>query len=276
MEFSICSWTFGNEPIESIMKFVKNTGYDSIEIHASLAVTDPEKVNQLSQKYDLKISGLTGDADWPNENKDLANRNPINRKKAIEYFKEQIKAVKNVNGKYLVVCPSSVGKFTQMGEGRDDWDWAVSSVQQLTEIASKFDIKIIIEPLNRYESCVVNTSDDAYRFVKEVNHPIVKTLLDTYHMNIEESDLIGSIRKVQDILDVMHVADNNRQGLGRGIIPFDKIFSELKNSNFDGPIVVECCAPGSNPFSANKDSENMKWIYKYAEESLIYLKKQFC
>ncbi|SMQ86999.1 Sugar phosphate isomerase/epimerase [Bacillus sp. OV166] len=238
MELSICSWTFGEEPIEKVAKFVKDTG-------------------------------------WPDENKDLANRNPVNRKKAIEYFKRQIEAVNNVNGRYLIVCPSAVGKSAPMGNGKEDWEWAVDSIHQLTEKASELDVKLIIEPLNRYESCIVNSADDAYRFVNEINHPIVKTLLDTYHMNIEEKDMVEPFRRIFEMVEVVHVADNNRQGLGRGQLPFQQIFSELQSLKYDGTIVVECCTPGANPFSADKGRDNMQWMYKYAEESLVYLKKWF-
>ena len=273
MEFSICSWTFGDAPIDKVMRFVKKTGYDAIEIQASQAIQYSQLINQLSEELDLKISGLTGDADWPNEHKDLANRNPQKRNKAIEYFKRQIQATHLIQGKYLVVCPSTVGKSARMGQGTEDWDWAIDSVRQLTYAAEQVDIELIIEPLNRYESCIVNSADDASRFVREINHPKVKTLIDTYHMNIEETDMISPIQKVADILSIVHVADNNRQGLGRGQISFESFFTELQRSKFKGTIVVECSAPGANPFSAEKD--NMDWIYVYAEESLAFLKKGF-
>jgi sugar phosphate isomerase/epimerase len=275
MELSICSWTFGEEPIEKVVNFVKDTGYDAVELHASLAISNPHYINNLTKEIDLKISGLTGDAGWPDENKDLANRNPVNRKKAIEYFKRQIEAVKNVNGRYLIVCPSAVGKSAPMGDGKEDWEWAIDSIHQLTERAAECDVKLIIEPLNRYESCIVHSADDAYRFVNEINHPIVKTLLDTFHMNIEEKDMIEPFRRINEIVEVVHVADNNRQGLGRGKLPFKQIFSELQSLKYEGTIVVECCAPGANPFRANKGKNNMKWMYIYAEESLSYMKKCF-
>ena len=117
----------------------------------------------------------------------LANKNALNRQKAVDYFKRQIECVKVVGGDYLIVVPSAVGKFRAMGvDTTEDWKWAVESVCKLTETAANNQVTLVIEPLNRYESCIVNTAEDVSRFVKEVDHPNVRALLDTYHMNIEE------------------------------------------------------------------------------------------
>jgi len=273
MKFSICSWTFGNIPIEKTMEFVSKTGYDAIEIRADINNYNWNKISHLAKELSLEIGGLTGDTGWPNEEQDLANSNPNNRKKAIDYFKRQVEAVKEVEGDYLVICPSAVGKIALLGSDGEDWKWAVNSVQQLTTLADELDVKLVIEPLNRYESCLVNTAQQAVDFVKDVDHPKVKMLLDSYHMNIEEKDMESPFLLVQDHLEIIHVADSNRQGLGRGHINFEQFFSGIKKSEFDGYVIVECSAPGSNPFQADKGYPAMDQIYTYATESLEYLKR---
>lgn len=275
MKFSICSWTFGNAPIEEVMKFVAKTGYDAIEIRAAVDHYNWNELLQLSKDLSLEIGGLTGDTGWPNEEQDLANRNPLNRSKAVDYFKRQIEAVKQVEGNYIVVCPSAVGKAAPMGNPGEDWKWAMESVHQLTDLASELDVTLVIEPLNRYESCIVNNAEDVLRFVQEANHPKVKTLLDTYHMNIEDQDMETPFEKLKDHLEIIHVADSNRQALGRGHINFEKVVSGIKKSGFNKTIVVECSAPGANPFQADKGPLAMESIYTYAIESLAYLKKSF-
>ncbi|MED0894435.1 sugar phosphate isomerase/epimerase family protein [Aneurinibacillus migulanus] len=99
----------------------------------------------------------------------------------------------------------------------------------------------------------------------DVAHSKVKAMLDTYHMNIEEEDMESPFITVKDVLEVVHVADSNRQALGRGHIPFNQVFSGIQKTGFDGTVVVECCAPGPNPFEADKGTPSMDWIYKYAE-----------
>jgi len=92
-------------------------------------------------------------------------------------------------------------------------------------------------------------------------------------MNIEEKDMESLFLLVQDYLEIIHVADSNRQGLGRGHINYEQFFSGVKKFEFDGYVIVECSAPGSNPFQADKGYPAMEQIYAYATESLEYLKK---
>ncbi|WP_127490254.1 sugar phosphate isomerase/epimerase family protein [Paenibacillus ehimensis] len=275
MKFSICSWTFGNVPIEKVMKFVAQAGYDAIEIRAAVNEYNWKELLRLSKELSLEIGGLTGDTGWPREEQDLANRYETNRKSAIDYFKRQIEAAKEVEANYLVVCPSAVGKSAPMGNTGEDWKWAVDSVQQLTDKASELDITLVIEPLNRYESCIVNTAEHALKFVQEVGHPKVKTLLDSYHMNMEEKDMKTPFLTVKDHLEILHVADSNRQALGRGHINFAEFVTGYKQAAFDGMVVVECSAPGPNPFQADKGMPAMELIYTYATESLLFLKQHF-
>lgn len=273
MRFSVCSWIFGDQPIERTIKFVSTIGYDEIELDAVTALNETSKVKRLINEVNLSVGGITGDTAWPDETKDLANCDEFNRKKAIQYFKEQLKAAGELNAKYLVVCPSAVGKVSLLGKGKDDWKWAIDSVQQLCDTAASEEVELIIEPINRYESSIVNSAYDAYRFVNEIGHPSTKMLVDTYHMNIEEADPINAIKKVSDKLAVFHVADNNRKGVGMGQIDFNSIFMTLKDIEYKGPIVLECMAPGANPFSANK--REMQSLNTFVKESLKYMERSF-
>jgi len=276
MRFSICSWTFGNTPIEEVFKLVSSSGYKSIDLTAVVDSCDWAEAARLAERSSLEISGLTCDSGWPAEDHDLANKSAANRQKAIDYFKRQIDCVKIVGGDYLIVVPSAVGKFRSMGDNTsEDWKWAVESVCSLTETAANNRVTLVIEPLNRYESCVVNTAEDVSRFVKEVNHPNVRALLDTYHMNIEESDIEKAFLAVQDCLEVVHFADSNRRAIGRGHIDFRPVVSGMKTIGFDKTIVLDCTAQGPDPFKADKGTTTPQTMAEYAKESLAKLKEWF-
>jgi len=273
VKFSVCSWIFGNQLIEDTINYVAEVGYDQIELDAATAIRETVKVKKLINEVDISIGGITGDAAWPNLSKDLANPDVSNRKKAIQYFKEQLKVAGELRAKYLVVCPSAVGKTTLYGENSEDWKWAIDSVQQLCNTATIEETDLIIEPVNRYESSIVNSANDAYQFVNEIKHSKVKMLVDTYHMNIEETNSVDAIKEVADKLAVFHVADNNRKGLGMGQINFNTIFTALTEIQYKGPVVLECMASGANPFSANK--KEMHDLNDYVEQSLICMKKLY-
>ncbi|MGN7233464.1 sugar phosphate isomerase/epimerase family protein [Priestia megaterium] len=274
MKFSICSWTFGDIPLEKTMEFVANTGYDGIEIRAAVDNYNWNDIRKHAENLNLEISGLTGATGWPNEEQDLANASADNRKKAVAYFERQIEAVKEVGGEYLVVCPSAVGKTAPMGTPGEDWKWAIDSVQKLTRKAEEMDITLVIEPLNRYESCIVNTGAQGVDFVDEINHPKVKMLLDSYHMNIEDPDFESPFSNAGNKLHILHVADSNRRAIGRGHIDFTPFISGIKKVDFDGYVVVEATAPGPNPFQPNKGA-NMDMIYTFTKENLTFLQNNF-
>ncbi|MCG7336289.1 sugar phosphate isomerase/epimerase [Sporosarcina sp. ACRSM] len=276
MRYSICSWTFGNIPIEKVFDRVSIAGYKHIDMQALVNDYNWKKVKQLAKDYSLEINGLLCDSGWPVEEHDLANANRGNRQQAVDYFKRQIECVKMVEGNYLIVVPSAVGKHSLLGTDKsEDWKWAIESVCNLTETAKENGIILVIEPINRYESCIVNNSDDLLNFVLEVNHPNVKGLLDTYHMNIEESNVKEAFLKLKDWIEVVHFADSNRQGLGRGQIDFEKIVSVMKEIGFNKTVVLECTAPGPNPFSADKGEKTVQIMSTYAEESLLKLQEWF-
>jgi D-psicose/D-tagatose/L-ribulose 3-epimerase len=113
------------------------------------------------------------------------------------------------------------------------------------------------------------------RFVKEVDHPKVRALLDTYHMNIEESDIEKAFLTVRDCLEVVHFADSNRPALGRGHIDFQPAVSGMKAIGFDRTIVLECTVPGPDPFRADKGDTTAQTMATYASESLAKLKEWF-
>lgn len=275
MKFSICSWVFGEKPIQEIMKFASETGYDEIEVHANVEAYDWDQIKKYSQDYHISIRGLSGDAGWPNEETDMAHADPRTRDKAVTHFKRQVDAAYTVGAEYIVVSPSAPGKSAPLGNGEEDWNWAIESVKKLASYANERGIDLIMEPLNRYESCLLNNARQAKQFIKEVNHPNVKTMLDTFHMNIEETSLSKPFVELGDDLAHIHVADSNRKGIGRGRLPFDEVASVIKETGYNGTITVECLAPGIDPFDANKGSENMEWIYTYAQESLEKLHQLF-
>lgn len=275
MKFSICSWIFGDQPIEDVMTFVSKVGYDEIEVHAAVDAYDPHQIKQHAVNLGLDIRGLSADAGWPQEDTDLSHLNPDTRKAAIDHFKRQIDVAHNMQADYLVLSPCAPGKAVPLGNGQEDWDAAIASIRTLASYADERGVDLMLEPLNRYESCLLNNARQGKRFVEEVNAPNVKTMLDTFHMNIEETNLKAPFVELGDALGHIHVADTNRGGLGRGRLPFDEVVSGIQASGYDGTMTLECLAPGVNPFEANKKADHMTWLDTYAEESLEKLHQWF-
>jgi D-psicose/D-tagatose/L-ribulose 3-epimerase len=100
-------------------------------------------------------------------------------------------------------------------------------------------VKLGIEPLNRYETDFINTVDEGLKLCELIDHPNVGLLLDSYHMNIEEKNVCQSIEKAKDKLFHFQVAENDRGVPGTGSINWTAIFSTLKKINYNKNVTLE-------------------------------------
>lgn len=99
---------------------------------------------------------------------------------------------------------------------------------------------LAVEVVNRYESSLVNTAEEAVKYVDEVGSPNCKILLDTYHMNIEEDSFAGAIKLVGNRLGHFHVGESNRRPpCENGKMPWNEITNALKEIDYQGAIVME-------------------------------------
>jgi D-psicose/D-tagatose/L-ribulose 3-epimerase len=116
---------------------------------------------------------------------------------------------------------------------------SVDAIRSLAARASSLGVRLSLEVVNRYETNLINTGRQALEYLKEVDRPDVSVHLDTYHMNIEESDLFQPILDVGDRLGYVHIGESHRGYLGTGSVDFGSAFRALDRISYDGPIVFE-------------------------------------
>jgi D-psicose/D-tagatose/L-ribulose 3-epimerase len=100
-------------------------------------------------------------------------------------------------------------------------------------------LKIALEPLNRFESDLVNNVDDVKRLIADINHPAAGVMLDGFHMNIEERDVEAAIIKAGDQLLHMQVSENYRGTPGTGQTRWDAYRRGLEAINYQGVVSIE-------------------------------------
>jgi D-psicose/D-tagatose/L-ribulose 3-epimerase len=96
-----------------------------------------------------------------------------------------------------------------------------------------------LEVCNRYETNVVNTARQALTLADDIGEDNVFLHLDTYHMNIEEDDLVRPVHEVGDRLGYVHIGENHRGYLGSGHLDFTGFFHALTDIHYTGPITFE-------------------------------------
>ena len=174
---------------------------------------------------------------------DLSSENEAIRRNGIQFTTDAFRIMSEMGSKmYSGVDIAAWNKtFT---EGITDksaaWDRSVSSVKEIMKLAEIQGITFAVEVVNRYESSLVNTAEEAVKYVEAVGSPNCKILLDTYHMNIEEDSFSGAIRLVGNHLGHFHVGESNRKPPSKtGKMPWDEIAGALKEIDYQGAIVME-------------------------------------
>jgi D-psicose/D-tagatose/L-ribulose 3-epimerase len=116
---------------------------------------------------------------------------------------------------------------------------AVAAMQELCDNAAREGVTIGLEVVNRYESNVLNTTEQALQFLDDIGSSNATVHLDTYHMNIEEPGMAAAIEQCGDRLGYFHVGESNRGPLGTGTVDFAEAFAALDRIGYNGTITFE-------------------------------------
>lgn len=116
---------------------------------------------------------------------------------------------------------------------------SAAALRRLAGRASDLGVALALEVVNRYETNVMNTGRQALAFLDEIGSDKVAVHLDTYHMNIEEPDLLSPVLDVADRLGYVHIGESHRGYLGSGTVDFGSFFRGLARVGYDGPVVFE-------------------------------------
>ena len=163
-------------------------------------------------------------------------------------------------GAPLVTIGSFRGWLKWVGGGEAARSQLVAILRHGAESAELRGVRLSIEPLNRYESDVVNNAEDGLALIEEVSHPAFGLLLDTYHMNIEEADIIDSLRRALTARKLWHVhlGDSNRLAPGCGHLDFGDIVAELQAGGYHGYLSAELLAEPDPDTAARLTIEHMR------------------
>jgi D-psicose/D-tagatose/L-ribulose 3-epimerase len=187
-------WTAGFERshLDLLPRF-KEQGFDGIEVARFEFETFPAaEVRKAAESAGLETifcSALTGDLSLVSDDAD-------NRKRAFEFVKRGIEVAAEIGADTFVgpYC-APVGYLPGRRRTEDEWKRAVEGLSALGPVLDANGVTLAVEPLNRFETYFLNTSDDAVRLCDEVGHDRVGILFDTFHANIEEKKLGDSLRK---------------------------------------------------------------------------------
>jgi sugar phosphate isomerase/epimerase len=227
-------------------------GYDAIELFPpepdALA---SQTVKDLLAPHQLKVSAVGSGAGWVRHKLSLTHPDPAHREKARAFARSMIDFAAGLGAP--VILGSMQGRW---GEGVTRELALAHLAEALTVLgvhaANKGQV-LLYEPLNRYETNLLNTIADGVAFVETLPTTNVKLLADLFHMNIEEADVAGAIRAGAGYIGHIHFADSNRRPAGLGHLDFGPVVAAVRDIGFAGYFGAECL-PYPSPAEAAKQT----------------------
>ena len=186
----------------------------------------------------LRLTGGYG----PRKGHDLAGTDPAQVEAAFRFYadmfrKMELAGIDRLGGALYSYWPAQCTPETDKAA---DTDRSVARMQRLADLAADHGITLCMEALNRFEGYMINTADECLAYVRAVNRPNVKVMLDTFHMNIEEDSLTDAIRKSGPLLGHFHVGEANRRCPGpNGRFDWAAIGRALRSIGYAGGVVMD-------------------------------------
>ncbi|MGV3588475.1 MAG: sugar phosphate isomerase/epimerase family protein [Adhaeribacter sp.] len=246
VKFGVSTWLwtspFSTESV-SLFPKIKQMGYDKVE----LAVEDPTLIDTAVVKKALQDNDLEAiicGAFGPT--RDLTSEDEALHQNCFNYIQSCLNICTDLGATFLAgPMYSAVGKARLVSpeQKQIEWNRAVTNLRKVCDMASEKGLFIALEPLNRFESDLINTTEDVVRLVNDINHPAAKIILDGFHMNIEEPDVEAAIRLAGDKLIHVQVSENYRGTPGTGQTRWDAFRRGLEAIGYTGTISIESFTP---------------------------------
>lgn len=234
---------FSTEKHLHLCQKVAQMGFDLIEV----AVEDPALVNVAALQRAAREAGIgviVGGAFGPDRN--LSSADTAVRQNAEDYLQWCIEAAAELESP-LVTGPmySAVGKarLETAVARQEEWDRAVTGLQKWGSYAEKHDVKLAFEPLNRFETDMINIVQQGLDLIEQVGSTAVGLHLDTFHMHLEEKDSASAIRQAGSHIFHFHACENDRGVPGTGQVNWSGVAQALHEVDYQGPVVIESFTP---------------------------------
>ncbi len=222
--------------LERSMRCFARMGYDGVE----LAVRNPDRqdggeIRRLVMAAGLEVPAIgTGQA-FLEEGLSFTDARKSIRSAAVSRVKAHIRLADRLGAGVIIGLIRGRG----LGPDGDTESYLHEAMAACAACARRSGVDLYIEPINRYETSLINTVDEAIRWIQTLRCSNLKLLADTFHMNIEEPSVGGSLARAMPFLGHVHVADSNRRPPGCGHLNFREIIGILEGLGYDRFVSME-------------------------------------
>jgi D-psicose/D-tagatose/L-ribulose 3-epimerase len=234
MHLSMHTW-MRQEPLEVTAARVARYGYESLLLGGRLEDFPADGARTVLRRHGIRCWGAA--AICPDQ-VSLVSADKERRREAVDRITRWAQLVADLDGSVLIVLLTAFDLSQPAASVAEEWNWAVQGLGEVYAVTERLGVRIAIEPLNRYETYLINRADQALALAEAVG-PHCGIALDTFHMIIEERDIPEVITRVGPRLASIDVADNNRLPPGMGFISWEPVVAALRSAGYSGALVAE-------------------------------------
>ena len=227
---------------ETLLRDIKAAGFDGVEI--PVLDGDAQHYHDLARMLSdmgLDCTAVTAMGDPAMNLIGSASE----RAKGLDHIRSVLDRTHALGAK--IICGplhSTLGHFSGEGTTREEFERSVEVQREIGKHAAELGITIALEALNRFECYLLNTMDGLAAHIREIDHPNIRAMYDTFHANIEEADPIGALTRNIDMVAHIHISENDRGVPGRGNIPWAETYAAIRQSGYDGWLTIESFGRG--------------------------------
>ncbi len=220
-------------------RIASELGFDAIEIFPPNAhELAHANVAELLNQYGLKLAAVGTGAGWVREQLTLSATDPALQARAIQFVRDIIDVAGSLG------APAIIGSMQGKAATWEERPAALATLGQVLgpladHARSAHNVPLLIEPLNRYETNLLNTLADTTQWLSSQHTRNLLILADLFHMNIEEADMAESLTANAQWIGHVHFADSNRRAVGMGHSPIKAAVDALHRSGYQGFLSAE-------------------------------------
>ena len=258
---------FGSDTLY-IIDSCKRIGLDYLEIPIGTDLSE-SPVQEVVDRCDGALEIKTATAIRLPEH-DVSSDDPDCRKSAVQYLKDCVRLTHEMGGKILSGLIYTQTRKHKTGYASEaEWEHSTQGIKEVAQYARDLGVSVGVEQTIRYSNHLLNTAEQAIRFVDMVDEPNVFIHMDSFHMCMEEKDFYEPIVRVGKRMQFFHLSGNDRGVPGPGVVDWDAIFMAFRQIGFDGYAGFETFCYGNSTvfrdFIPDGDT--------FAEESLKFTRK---
>ena len=233
---SVSEWTLQAASTGEAIDRVAAGGYPAIEI-AAVPDLDVRAARERLDARGLAVSSMCWiGLGYPE--RDCAHESERIRRRAGDYLRTCLDQAHALGAKTLVLVPTFRTEPDRTGR-EAELDRAAETIGSAAEGLAADGLVIALEALNRYETHLLRTLDDADRLRRMIDSPNVRLMADVFHMNIEEDSIAASLRAHAAHIAHVHLADSQRREPGSGHLDFASVFQALADNAYTGALAME-------------------------------------